>query len=901
MVDGRALALYRRRVPRRVVPAVQILLAIELVAFAISTVPGVRSHAGFDSPLDGWLQGSAYVTLAVLCALRPAIRPDQRRAWTWIAAALAARAVGVVLYLGFVRELDPVPYPSVADALWLAMPLLLLGGFAALARPHLRNVSLRIALDSATGALACAAILLAATFGTLARFTASGVPGEAVAANLAYPLTDFMLLIGAVALVASLAWRAPYAVWLLTGAAVSFAIVDIVHLADLARNEYRPGTQLAALSLVATALIAYAAWARATPPRWAGSPRLTRLVVPSVFALACLAVLVYATRVHVALGVVIVAAGGLVLASVRTLVTYREAADLSAQLQRQLDEAANRARRLERYRATRDTLVRVLAAAPDLDAALRAALETIATGMAWSLGIVWLADDGELRCADVLSVHHDAGDLRRELRAPHYRPQTGLAARSFSTGESVWVEDFRTYEGLSPTGRAIRAGAGEELRAGVSVALRAADDVPAIGVVQFFSGEAGKLDVELLTLMEAMAATIARHVERTRAAQALGDALVDAEDANRAMSEFVSRVSHELRTPLNAILGFAQLLERDADTARERERTAQISSAGAHLVSLIDDLLDLGRIERGELPVSIEPVAATEVVRTVLELAGPLITERDLELELDLHGGLHEHVLADFQRLRQVLLNLVSNAVKYNRPRGKIIVRFETPEPGRLRFVVADTGPGVDEADHPRLFRAFDRLGAESGEQPGTGLGLPVSKALVEAMHGRIGVDSELGTGSAFWVELPLTTAPAPGAVPVVPSPGSRPTIPTAGTVLYIEDNPANVRLMEDIFESLPGMRLLTAMQGALGAELARRHRPDLVLLDAQLPDLDGEGVLGILKAQDETAAVPIVIVSADATDRRRQGFLALGAAAYLTKPIDVGALIEQIGRLVEA
>ncbi len=656
---------------------------------------------------------------------------------------------------------------------------------------------------------------------------------------------------------------------------------------------------ISALALVATALIAYAAWARASPPDWEGSPRLTRLILPTAFALACLGVLVYASQVHVPLGVVIVAAGGLVLASARTLVTYREAADLSAQLQRQRSRLRDRERRLERYRATRDTLVRALAAAPSLDAALRAALETIETGMAWSFGIVWLAEDGELRCADVHSGNHDVGDLRRELRAPHPRPETGLAARSFSTGESVWVEDFRTYEGLSPTGRTIHAGAGEELRAGVSVALRAADDVPAIGVVQFFSAEPGKLDVELLTLMETMAATIARHVERTRAAQALGDALIDAEDANRAMSEFVSRVSHELRTPLNAILGFAQLLERDADTARERERTAQISSAGAHLVSLIDDLLDLGRIERGELPVSIEPVAATEVVRTVLELAGPLITERHLELELDLHGGLHEHVLADFQRLRQVLLNLVSNAVKYNRPRGKIIVRFETPEPGRLRFVVADTGPGVDEADHPRLFRAFDRLGAESGEQPGTGLGLPVSKALVEAMHGRIGVDSEPGTGSAFWVELPTTTAPAP-RVPVVPSPGSRP-LPANGTVLYIEDNPANVRLMEDIFESLPGMRLLTAMQGALGAELARRHRPDLVLLDAQLPDLDGEGVLGVLKAQAETAAVPVVIVSADATDRRRQAFLALGAAAYLTKPLDVGALIEQIARLVEA
>jgi CheY-like chemotaxis protein len=368
------------------------------------------------------------------------------------------------------------------------------------------------------------------------------------------------------------------------------------------------------------------------------------------------------------------------------------------------------------------------------------------------------------------------------------------------------------------------------------------------------------------------------------------------------MSEFVSRVSHELRTPLNAILGFAQLLERDAEDPHARERATQISVAGTHLVALIDDLLDLGQLERGALRVSLEPVSATEVVRMTLELARPLIDERGLELELDLHDGLYAYVSADFRRLRQVLLNLVANAVKYNRERGKITVRFARADPERLRFVVADTGPGVPEDVLPRLFAPFDRLGAERGSEPGTGLGLAVSKALIEAMDGTIGVENGDGEGASFWVELGLVAPPEDEAEPgpAVRAARAEGATPPAGTVLYVEDNPANVRLMEEIFEGLPGLRLLTALEGGTGIELAAAERPDLVLLDAQLPDLPGEEVLDRLRADAATAEVPVLVVSADATDRHRRAFLARGAAGYLTKPLDVPAFVDELGRLLD-
>ena len=385
---------------------------------------------------------------------------------------------------------------------------------------------------------------------------------------------------------------------------------------------------------------------------------------------------------------------------------------------------------------------------------------------------------------------------------------------------------------------------------------------------------------------------------RSVALEQLSAARDAAERANHAKSEFVSRISHELRTPLNAILGFAQLIESDAASPRDVDQSRQIIRAATHLTAVVDDLLDLGSAERGELRASLETVSATEVLMGALELATPLVAERGLDLEVDAHGGMFQYVVADFQRLRQVLLNLISNAIKYNAPRGRITVAFATPEPGRLRFVITDTGAGIEPADLGRMFDPFVRLEADAGHEPGTGLGLAVSRSMVEAMGGTIGVTSTPGTGTSFHVDLATAPAPPSGMAddpPASSAAGAARPAAARATVLCIEDNPANVRLIEGIFSRQPQLRLLTALQGAIGVELAQRHRPDLVLLDVNLPDLSGEQVLARLRASPETASIPVLVVSADATGERRRMFMEAGAAGYVAKPLDVTSFMDVV------
>ena len=399
------------------------------------------------------------------------------------------------------------------------------------------------------------------------------------------------------------------------------------------------------------------------------------------------------------------------------------------------------------------------------------------------------------------------------------------------------------------------------------------------------------LTVACVRLLRAVRQARGLAESRSVALEQLSVARDAAEQANHAKSEFVSRISHELRTPLNAILGFAQLIETGAASPRDSDEARQIIRAATHLTAVVDDLLDLGSAERGELRASLESVSATEVLMGALELATPLVAERGLDLEVDAHGGMYQYVVADFQRLRQVLLNLISNAIKYNAPRGRIVISFAAPGPGRLRFVITDTGAGIAPGDLGRMFDPFVRLEADAGREPGTGLGLAVSRSMVEAMGGTIGVTSAPGAGTSFHVDLATTAPPPSGTTDDVPAvddaAAARAAAPRA-TILCIEDNPANVRLIEGIFSRQPQLRLLTALQGAIGVELAQRHRPDLVLLDVNLPDLSGEEVLARLRASPETASTPVLVVSADATTERRRAFLQAGAVGYVAKPLEV-------------
>jgi signal transduction histidine kinase/CheY-like chemotaxis protein len=398
---------------------------------------------------------------------------------------------------------------------------------------------------------------------------------------------------------------------------------------------------------------------------------------------------------------------------------------------------------------------------------------------------------------------------------------------------------------------------------------------------------------------EAREAAEALRDQAERAREEAERAREEAERANAAKSEFLSRMSHELRTPLNAILGFAQLLDLDDLRRDQQEAVHHILSGGRHLHQLINDVLDISRIESGELRISTEPVDLRATVDEVARLLAPLAQERQVRLAWEDADGV---VVADQQRLTQVLLNLVSNGIKYNRRGGQVRVAVEAAGDGAFRrIIVEDDGPGIPPALQARLFAPFERLGAERTEVQGTGLGLALSKALVEHMGGRMGVESEPGRGSRFWFELPAADA---GVAARTPAPEPAEGIPATehrGAILYIEDNPSNFRLIERALDRRPGIELIAAIQGRLGLELAREHHPNLILLDLHLPDLSGEEILARLKADPTTREIPVVILSAEAQPGLQRRLLDQGAAAFLVKPIDLRAFFELVDRYTES
>jgi PAS domain S-box-containing protein len=426
--------------------------------------------------------------------------------------------------------------------------------------------------------------------------------------------------------------------------------------------------------------------------------------------------------------------------------------------------------------------------------------------------------------------------------------------------------------------------------------------------------------------------SIARDItERKRVEEALQAAKAEADRANRAKNEFLSRMSHELRTPMNAILGFAQLLEMDDLNTEQRQGVDQILKGGRHLMGLINEVLDVTRIDAGEMSISPEAVQLGIVAQEAWDLVGPLAATRNVEPLGDWEQACAHVVLADPQRLKQVLINLLSNAIKYNHEGGSVTLACRLsakPEAGdrkvvttgrrqgdtagdalalassgndfvpTLRLDITDTGPGVAPENLEKIFIAFERLGAERSETEGTGIGLALSRRLMELMGGTIGVQSTLGQGSTFWIELPLVESPEmplSGAEPdaAIASTGSVRYAPR--TILYVDDNPSNLRLMERILMRQPHTKLVPVMLGRLGIELSRNHHPDLILLDLHLPDISGHEVLRRLRAEPETQGIPVVMLSGDATPRQIERLLQDGANAYLTKPLDIKRFLQVV------
>ena len=392
--------------------------------------------------------------------------------------------------------------------------------------------------------------------------------------------------------------------------------------------------------------------------------------------------------------------------------------------------------------------------------------------------------------------------------------------------------------------------------------------------------------------------------ERRQVEAELTDAKAVAENANLAKSNFLSSMSHELRTPLNAILGFGQLMESDSPrpTPAQKASIDQILQAGWYLLELINEILDLALIESGKLSISREPVALDAIMLECQTMIEPQAQKRGIRMSFPRFDR-PCFVNADPTRVKQILINLFSNAIKYNQAGGSVVVESAPSPPNRIRVSIRDTGVGLAPEMLAQLFQPFNRLGQEASTEEGTGIGLVVTKRLVELMGGVIGVESDVGVGSVFWIELDSASAPAlmeHESELVTPNQTHIDSGAPPRTLLYVEDNPANLKLVEQLIARRPDIRLLTAVNGRLGVELARTCRPEVILMDINLPGMTGTDAMRILREDPATAHIPVLALSANVIPRDIKAGLEAGFFRYLTKPIKVNEFMEALDMAFE-
>jgi PAS domain S-box-containing protein len=454
-------------------------------------------------------------------------------------------------------------------------------------------------------------------------------------------------------------------------------------------------------------------------------------------------------------------------------------------------------------------------------------------------------------------------------------------------GEPVISPDFEKETRFEISRNVRAAGA----CSGLTVSIQAGERP--LGVLNAFCRRPRDYDPDELSFMKAMANVITTAIERHNAEASIRRAKAEAEAANKAKSEFLSRMSHELRTPLNAILGFTQLLEMEQHDERQAESIQHISQAGQNLLNLINEVLDIARLDAGRMQFHMETFDLCEFLRDAVAMNSRMAGRYGIGVRVD--DSAPAYIRTDRERMKQVMLNLLSNAVKYNRPGGHVLVEILPGRTDSWRVNVTDTGNGIAPELISRLFVPFERLGVRDlGAEKGSGIGLALCNRLVTALNGRLGVRSVVGEGSTFWVEMPAASPPIPAAEPATPPP---PAPALRRILLYIEDDVSNFYLLERILESRKDIKLLSAVQGRLGLELAREHRPDLILLDLNLPDMPGEQLLRTLKADERTVGIPVIAVTGETAGDRPDALRRLGAIDVLMKPYRVQELMTLLNR----
>ncbi len=463
----------------------------------------------------------------------------------------------------------------------------------------------------------------------------------------------------------------------------------------------------------------------------------------------------------------------------------------------------------------------------------------------------------------------------------------------------VVVNDFHTEIRFLVPAPLLQTG----MRSSISTVIYTEGKSP-FGIMSMYSRPSRQFTADDITFLQAVANVLAAAITRQRVEGQVQRALTQAsearrtaEKANEAKSLFLSRISHELRTPLNAILGFGQVLEMSPLDEQETASVKYILQGGRHLLSLVDEVLDLTRAESGELRLVCSQVNVGALAQECLDLVARMAQAREITCRVEM-ACFPAAVWCDESRLRQVLLNLISNAIKYNREGGQVVVACEAMPGNRRRLKVIDTGSGLSPEEINHLFVPFERLTQAYGAVEGTGLGLVVSRRVAEAMGGSLGLESEVGRGSTFWVELPGVAVREAAAVAPVPDhePPVSPAAADSVRLLYIEDNASNLQVMQSLLARCrPQWELLSATNGVRGLERARQDAPDLVLLDLQLPGLPGDRLLAELRRDPATRGIPVIVLSADATPHSRAQLLAQGANDYLTKPFQLDGLLTRL------